>query len=212
LAGSLADWTGMRVEREHGLASRQAVVCSVCLVYLLCSSDAQGQTPPVYRGYVGALAGVAVLTAGDLGAPLDGTAPLLGGLAGATLKGRTSVEAEITWLRLSDPQSYRSIRSEDTVTQFQVDMLWRYSTAGPPYDVDFVGGFGILHRNYTGLITGSFTQNALNVQFGVDVTKWWNNVGVAFGLRSSIAPEARPSSPAPYRLHFLFSGGIRRRF
>ena len=202
----------MRVERERARASRQAVVCSVFLVYLFCSSDAHGQTPPVYRGYVDVFAGAGVLTAGDRGDPLDGTVPVLGGSAGRTLRGRTSVEAEITWLRLTDPQFYKTIGTQDTVTQFQADMLWRHSTAGPPYDVDVVGGLGFVHRSYTHLITGSFTQNVLNFQFGVDATKWWNNVGVVFGLRTSIAPEARPSSMAPYRLHFLFSGGIRRRF
>ena len=181
-------------------------------VCLLCSSNANGQAPPDYRGYVGVLAGAAVLTAGDRGDPIDGTALVLGGLAGRTLQGRTSVEAEFTFLRLTDPQFYKTIGTQDTVTQIQADMLWRHSTAGPPYDVDVVGGVGIVHRRYTHLITGSFTQNGLNFQFGVDVTRWWNNVGVAFGLRTNIAPEARPSSMAPYRLHFLFTGGIRRRF
>jgi hypothetical protein len=201
----------MRVQHERRRAFRPAVVGSVLAVYLLCSSAAHGQTSD-YRGYIGVLAGAAVLTAGDRGDPLDGTAPMLGGMAGRTLQGRTSVEAEVTWLRLTDPQFYRTIGTQDTVTQIQADMLWRHSTAGPPYDVDVVGGLGFVHRNYTHLITGSFTQNKLNFQFGVDVTKWWNNVGVAFGLRTNIAPEARPSSIAPYRLHFLFSGGIRRRF
>jgi hypothetical protein len=181
--------------------------------FVLCSSDAHGQTSPAYRGYVGVFAGVGVLIAGEVGDAVGGPGPVLAAVVGRTIADRTSAEAEIAWLRAFEPQFYKNIALHDTVDQFQVDVLLRRSLRGPPYDVDLVGGVGIFHRNFKPhVIIGSGQQGGFNFQFGVDVTKWWNNVGLVTGLRTSIAPEARPFPPAPFRPSFLFSGGVRRRF
>lgn len=146
------------------------------LLFLIYSSDALGQTVPVYRGSFGVTAGVGILmSSGPAGAPIDGTGPAILGSAGVNVGRGNAVEGEVGWLRVSDPSSYKGSPYQNSVQQFQFDGLLRHSFPGEPYDVDFVAGLGVVRRNYADLVTGHGTQVGLNVEAGVDVTKWWNS-------------------------------------
>jgi hypothetical protein len=187
------------------------------LLVLISSSNAFGQTVPVYRGSFGVAAGGGILmSSGIAGAPIDGAGPAIVGSAGVNVGRGNAVEGEVGWLRVSDPSSYKSSPYQNTVQQLQIDGLLRHSFPGQPYDVDFVAGLGVVRRNYSELVTGSGTQTGLNVEAGVDVTKWWTSAGFLIRLRASVARQASPYggggySP-PFGAVFMFGGGFRTRF